>query len=116
MQKGEKRMIETAHGHVVFMSDGSAIATSPMVADDIVNTLITLINAISKDLSDLTGIPQENLLEDYYEECEIDLMHAAFNAVLRKHGHEVMKTPTRIIIEEKLKEEKENVRTAEISE
>lgn len=95
-------IISTPNGHIVTMSNGSAFVTSPNVANDIVNTLSTIVNAMASDLSELTGIPVDDILRDYYEECECDTMTAAFNAVNRKRGIEPFKTPTRIVIEYKL--------------
>ena len=104
-----KPIIETPHGHLVIMSDGSAIATSPLVANDIANILVTLLNAAAQDLSKLIGLTPEEIIEDYYEELEIDTVHAAFNAVLRKQGLEnaIYPTRTRVIINEKIKIQEE---------
>lgn len=101
-------IISTPNGHIVTMADGSAFATSPNVANDVISALSTIVNAMASDLSELTGIPVDDILHDYYEECEIDVMTAAFNAVNRKRGIEPFKTPTRIIIESKLHQEEEN--------
>lgn len=95
----------TPSGHIVTMADGSAFVTSPNVANDIVSALSTIVNAMANDLSKLTGLSSEDILRDYYEECEIDVMTAAFNAVNRRRGIEPFKTPTRIVIESKLTEE-----------
>ena len=95
----------TPSGHIVTMSGGSAFVTSPNVANDIVNALSTIVEAMSCDLARFTGLTQEDILRDYAEECEIDVMTAAFNAVNRKRGIEPFKTPTRIVIESKLQEE-----------
>jgi len=100
-------IISTPNGHVVTMADGSAFVTSPNVANDIVNALSTIVNAMASDLSELTGIPVDDILRDYYDECECDMMNAAFNAVNRKRGIEPFKTPTRIIIESKLQQQEE---------
>lgn len=100
-------IVQTPSGHIVIARDGSAFATSPMVANDIANALFTLVEAMSKDLSALTGLTPEEIIEDYYDECELDLMNAAYNAVLRREGlgKSIPKTRTRIIIEDKLKQE-----------
>lgn len=95
-------VISTPNGHIVQMSDGSAFATSPNVANDVIDVLSTIMNAMASDLSELTGISVDDILRDYYEECECDTMTAAFNAVNRKRGIEPFKTPTRIVIEYKL--------------
>jgi hypothetical protein len=95
-------LTSTPNGHIVTMADGSAFVTSPNVANDIISTLSTIVNAMASDLSQLTGIPTEDILRDYYDECECDMMNAAFNAVIRKHGHEPPKTLTRTIIESKM--------------
>lgn len=95
-------IISTPNGHIVQMSDGSAFATSPNVANDVISALSTIVNAMASDLSELTGISVDDILRDYYEECECDTMTAAFNAVNRKRGIEPFKTPTRIVIEYKL--------------
>ena len=97
-------VIATPNGHIVQMSDGSAFVTSPNVANDIVNTLSTIVNAMASDLSELTGIPTEDILRDYYDECECDLLNAAFNAVIRKHGHEPPKTLTRTVLDSKMED------------
>ena len=101
-------IVQTPHGHIVTARDGSAFATSPMVANDIANALFALVEAMSKDLAKLTGLKPEEIIEDYYDECELDTMNAAFNAVLRREGlgKSIPKTRTRIILEDKLKEEK----------
>ena len=103
-------MIATPHGHAIIMSDGSAMVTSPMVANDIANTLCALVEAMSKDLASLTDLKPEEIIEDYYEELELDTLHAAFNAVLRKQGlgKSILPTRTRIIINEKLQNQEEN--------
>lgn len=95
----------TPSGHIVTMSDGSAFVTSPNVSNDIISALSTLVEAMSNDLARFTGLTQEDIIRDYTEECEIDVMTAAFNAVNRRRGIEPFKTPTRIIIESKLQEE-----------
>ena len=92
----------TPNGHIVTMADGSAFVTSPNVANDIISTLSTIVNAMASDLSQLTGIPVDDILRDYYDECECDLLNAAFNAVIRKHGHEPPKTLTRTVLESKM--------------
>lgn len=97
----------TPNGHIVTMSDGSAFVTSPNVSNDIISALSTIVNAMANDMSKLTGLSPEDILHDYYEECEIDVMTAAFNAVNRRRGIEPFKTPTRIVIESKLTEEEE---------
>lgn len=99
-------VIPTPNGHIVQMSDGSAYATSPNVANDVISVLSTIANAMAADLSKLTGLSTEDILRDYYDECECDMMNAAFNAVIRKHGIEPPKTLTRTIIESKLEENK----------
>lgn len=99
-------VISTPSGHIVTMADGSAFVTSPNVANDIVNALSTIVEAMSNDLARFTGLSPEDIIHDYYEECEIDSMTAAFNAVNRRRGIEPLKTPTRIVIESKLQEEK----------
>ena len=97
-------VISTSNGHIVTMSDGSAFVTSPNVANDIIGALSVIVEAMSYDLSRFTGLTQEDIIRDYTEECEIDVMTAAFNAVNRRRGIEPFKTPTRIVIESKLKE------------
>ena len=99
-------VMSTPSGHIVTMGDGTAMVTSPNVANDIVNALSAIVEAMSYDLSRFTGLSQEDILKDYAEECEIDIMTAAFNAVLRKNGSEPLKTLTRVVIESKLEEEK----------
>ena len=101
-------IISTPNGHVVTMADGSAFVTSPNVANDIISALSTIVNAMASDLSELTGIPVDDILRDYYDECECDMMNAAFNAVIRKHGGEPPKTLTRTVLTSKLGEKKEN--------
>ena len=101
-------IISTPNGHVVTMSDGSAFVTSPNVANDVIDVLSTIVNAMASDLSELTGIPVDDILRDYYDECECDMMNAAFNAVIRKHGGEPPKTLTRTVLTSKLGEKKEN--------
>jgi hypothetical protein len=97
----------TPNGHIVTMTDGSAFVTSPNVANDIIGALSTIVNAMANDMSKLTGLSPDDILRDYYDECECDPMNAAFNAVNRRRGIEPFKTVTRIIIESKLQEEKE---------
>lgn len=95
-------IVSTPNGHIVQMSDGSAFVTSPNVANDVISVLSTIMNAMASDLSELTGIPADDILRDYYDECECDMMNAAFNTVIRKHGHEPPKTLTRTVLESKL--------------
>ena len=97
-------VIATPNGHIVQMSDGSAFVTSPNVANDIVNTLSTIVNAMASDLSELTGIPAEDIVRDYFDECECDMMNAAFNAVIRKHSSEPPKTLTRTVLDSKMED------------
>lgn len=96
--------IPTPNGYIVTMSDGSAFVTSPNVANDIVNILSIIVNAMATDLSKLTGLSSEDILRDYYDECECDLMTAAYNAVIRKQGNEPILTLTRTVINSKLEE------------
>ena len=95
-------VITTPNGHVVTMSDGSAFVTSPNVANDVISVLSTIVTAMATDLSKLTGVSSEDILQDYYDECECDLMTAAFNAVIRKQGSEPIPTLTRTVINSKL--------------
>lgn len=97
-------VISTSNGHLVTMSDESTFATSPNVANDVVSILSTIVNAMATDLSKLTGLSSEDILRDYYDECECDLMTAAYNAVIRKHGSEPLPTLTRTVINAKLEE------------
>lgn len=97
-------VIPTPNGHIVTMSDGSAFVTSPNVANDVISVLSTITNAMANDLSKLTGLSSEAILRDYYDECECDVMNAAFNAVIRKHGSEPIPTLTRTVINSKLEE------------
>jgi hypothetical protein len=92
----------TPNGHIVTMTDGSAFVTSPNVANDIIGALSTIVNAMANDMSKLTGLSPDDILRDYYDECECDMMNAAFNAVIRKHGHEPPKTLTRTVLESKM--------------
>ena len=92
----------TPNGHIVTMADGAAFVTSPNVANDIISTLSAIVNAMATDLSKLTGLSSEDILRDYYDECECDLMTAAYNAVIRKHGSEPIPTLTRTVINSKL--------------
>ena len=94
----------TPSGHIITIGNGSAIVTGPNVANDIIGALSVIVEAMSYDLSRFTGLTQEDIIRDYTEECEIDVMTAAFNAVNRRRGIEPFKTPTRIVIESKLKE------------
>lgn len=95
----------TPNGHIVTMSDGSTFVTSPNVANDIISALSVIVNAMANDLSKLTGLSPEDIIRDYYDECECDLMNAAFNAVIRKNGGEPMQTLTRTVINSKLEKE-----------
>lgn len=95
-------VISTPNGHIVTMSDGSAFVTSPNVANDVISVMSTIMNAMATDLSKLTGLSSEDILRDYYDECECDIMNAAFNAVIRKHGSEPIPTLTRTVINSKL--------------
>ena len=95
-------VISTPNGHVVTMSDGSAFVTSPNVANDVISVMSTIMNAMATDLSKLTGLSSEDILRDYYDECECDIMNAAFNTVIRKHGSEPIPTLTRTVINSKL--------------
>lgn len=97
-------VISTPNGHIVTMSDGSAFVTSPNVANDVISMLSTIANAMANDLSKLTGLSSEDILRDYYDECECDPMNAAFNAVVRKHGSEPIPTLTRTVINSKLED------------
>ena len=97
-------VIPTTSGHIVTMSDGSAFVTSPNVANDVISIMSTIMNAMANDLSKLTGLSSEDILRDYYEECECDLMTAAYNAVIRRHGSEPLPTLTRTVINSKLEE------------
>lgn len=97
-------VIPTTSGHIVTMSDGSAFVTSPNVANDVINVLSTIVNAMANDLSKLTGLSSEDIIRDYYDECECDLMNAAFNAVIRKHGSEPIPTLTRTVLNSKLED------------
>lgn len=94
-------VIATPNGHIVTMSDGSVFATSPNVANDVISMLSTITNAMATDLSKLTGLSSEDILRDYYDECECDVMNAAFNAVIRKHGSEPIPTLTRTVLNSK---------------
>ena len=95
-------VISTPNGHIVTMSDGSGFATSPNVANDVISVMSTIMNAMATDLSKLTGLSSEDILRDYYDECECDPANAAFNAVIRKQGSEPIPTLTRTVIESKL--------------
>ena len=97
-------VISTTSGHIVTMSDGSAFVTSPNVANDVISVMSTIMNAMATDLSKLTGLSSEDILRDYYDECECDPRNAAYNAVIRKHGSEPPKTLTRTVIDSKLEE------------
>ena len=97
-------VISTPNGHIVTMSDRSAFVTSPNVANDVISVMSTIMNAMATDLSKLTGLSSEDILRDYYDECECDLMTAAYNAVIRKHGSEPIPTLTRTVINAKLEE------------
>ena len=97
-------VISTPNGHIVTTSDGLSFVTSPNVANDVINVLSTIVNAMANDLSKLTGLSSEDILRDYFDECECDPMNAAFNAVIRKQGHEPPKTLTRTILDSKLED------------
>jgi len=92
----------TPNGHIVTKADGPAFATSPAVANDLISMLSTITNAMANDLSKLIGLSSEDILRDYFDECECDPMNAAFNAVIRKHGSEPIPTLTRTVINSKL--------------
>ena len=98
-------IMSTPNGHVLTMGNGAAMVTSPMVASDLMGALSILVEAMANDLSKFTGLTPEEIIRDYYEECEIDVMTASYHAVLRKNGIEPFKTLTRTVIESKLQEE-----------
>lgn len=98
-------VLSTPNGHIVTMSDGSTFVTSPNVAKDIISVLLTIVNAMATDLSKLTGLPSEDILRDYYDECECDIVNAAINAVIRKHDSEPIPTLTRTVVNSKLEED-----------
>ena len=100
-------VISSGYGHII--SDGYTLTfTSTNAASNAIISLSKLVEAMSKDLSKLTNIPAEDIIRDFSEECELDTMTAAYNAVLRKRGLQIFKTPTRIILDEMIKESGNN--------
>ena len=94
-------------GHIV--TDGGSITfTSADAANGLIEILATLVESMAKDISDITGIPIENVINDYKKENELDLMTAAFNAVLRRKGYKIEQTPTRCVINRIIKEQNNN--------
>ena len=101
------QVIGSGYGHII--SDGSTLTfTSTDAASNTITSLCRLVESMSKDLSKLTNIPAEDIISDYSEECELDIMTAAYNAVLRKRGIQIFKTPTRIVLDEMIKESGNN--------
>ena len=44
-------VISTPNGHIVTTSDGLSFVTSPNVANDVINVLSTIVNAMANNLS-----------------------------------------------------------------
>ena len=100
-------VISSGYGHII--SDGNTLTfTSTDATSNAICSLYKLVEAMSKDLSKFTNIPAEDIIRDYSEDCELDIMTASFNAVLRKRGLQIIKTPTRIILDEMIKESGNN--------
>ena len=101
------QVIGSGYGHII--SDGNTLTfTSTDAASNLITSLYRLVESMSKDLSKLTNIPAEDIIGDYSEEYELDTMTAAYNAVLRKRGVQIFKTPTRIVLDEIMKEVNKN--------
>ena len=100
-------VIQSGYGHII--SDGNTLTfTSIDASSNLITSLCRLVESMSKDLSKLINIPAEDIIRDYSEECEIDTMTAAYNAILRKRGIQIFKTPTRIVLDEIIKESNKN--------
>jgi len=101
-------------GHI--LKDGNSVTfTSTEAAGTFAQTLIKMVDAMAKDLSDLTGVPVARLIDDYITENELSLMVSAFRAVLKKRGIKPEKTYTREVVEglkTRLKEDSEQKSTA----
>lgn len=95
------------YGHII-TDGGSTTFTSVEAANGLIEILTALVESMTKDISDITGIPIEDVINDYKEENELDLMTAAFNAVLRRKGCKIEQTHTRCVINCIIKEQNNN--------
>ncbi len=97
-------IINCGYGHVI--SDNDKLTFLGEGAEGYIDILLSIVTSMSEDMSKLTGIPVDNIIKDYMEENEINPMTAAFNAVLRKKGYEIMPTLTRNVLNRMIKERK----------
>ena len=97
-------MFNCRFGHVI--SDGGKLIFLGEGAEGYVDILLSIVTSLAEDMSKLTGIPIDDIINDYMEENETNPITAAFNAVLHKRGHEIMPTYTRCIINKMIEEGK----------
>ena len=105
-KRGGIEIAGSGFGHI--LKDGNSVTfTSTEAAGTFAQTLIKMVDAMAKDLSDLTGVPVARLIDDYITENELSLMISAFRTVLRKRGIKPQATTTRETINNIIKRNQE---------
>lgn len=79
-------VIPSRCGHIIADTEKQQLLfTSTDAAVGGIETLIILCEALISDMSKILQIPVEQIIEDYYNDKECDIMTAAYNAVVRKY-------------------------------
>lgn len=77
--------VESGYGHIVIDYEReSMIATSPQAVESLMDTAFKILNAMTKDLSELTGIPENQIIEDYIQDCKCNLMNESIEVAVKK--------------------------------
>ena len=77
--------VGSGYGHIIIDYErGSMIATSPQAVESFMDVTLKILNAMTKDLSELTSIPEEQIIQDYIQDCKCNLMHESIEAVVKK--------------------------------
>lgn len=77
--------VESGYGHIIIdYKRESMIATSPQAVESLTDTAFKILNAMTKDLSELTGIPEEQIIQDYIQDCKCNLMRESIEAAAKK--------------------------------
>lgn len=89
------------YGHAL-VDGNDIIFTSPDAVNNFMEALSKLFDSAISDLSEILELPKEQIISDYVEENDLNLIQASMKAILKRNdkwNEEVEKTITRRKIE-----------------
>lgn len=76
---------ECGYGHVIMdYEQGQMIFTSQQAMGTLMNTTFKILSAMARDISELTGLPEALVINDYVNDCGCNIINESFEAALKR--------------------------------